>query len=94
MTERRASTGASPDAGVDPAREVYLFAAGRHRAVSRRSDPSALPQLGRSWLCLGVFPLGVQHVELPGTEPEPVITGLLNKGYFVWTISTDEEASL
>lgn len=75
-------------------REVYLFAAGRTRAVSRWPDPSVLPHLGRPWHSRGRVPLGVQHVELPGTEPEPVITALLNQGYFVWTVSTDEEASL
>ena len=94
MTERRESSGASPDAGGDPAREVYLFAAGRHRAVSRWADPSVLPQLESPWHGHGRVPLGVEHVELPGTEPEPVITALLNKGYFVWTVSTDEEAAL
>jgi hypothetical protein len=94
VTQRRESSGASPDAGEEAPREVYLFAAGQHRAVSRWPDPSVLPQLDRPWLCHGTVPLGVQHVELPGTEPEPVITALLNQGYFVWTVSTDEEAAL
>ena len=95
MTNRRESSGASPEANAEEAvREVYLFAAGRHRAVSRRADPGVLPQLGDAWHCHGLVPLGVQHVALPGTEPEPVITALLKQGFFVWRVSTDEEASL
>jgi hypothetical protein len=95
MTVRRSSTGATDDEDI-LSRPAHLYAAGRWRALSTVADPERLPPPpdGTHWDYEGPVALGVQHVELPGTEPEPAITGLAAHGYYIWQISTDETAAL
>lgn len=79
----------------DDARPVHLFAAGNWRAVSYDRDATRIPPPpGLAWRYERLVPLGVHHVVLPGSEPEPALTGLLAKGYYVWRLAPDEEARL
>lgn len=95
MITRRSSTGATTDEDI-LSRPAYLFVSGRWRAVSTRRDMTELPPPpnGAPWCFERSVALGVQRVELPGTEPEPVVTGLAANGYYIWQISTDETAAL
>ena len=95
MPVRRSSTGATDDEDI-LSRPAHLFAAGRWRALTTVADPKGLPPPpdGTNWLYERCVALGVQRVELPGTEPEPAITGLVARGYYIWQISTDETAAL
>jgi hypothetical protein len=95
MPARRSSTGATDDEDI-LSRPAHLYAAGRWRALSIVEDASLLPLApnGILWRYEGCVALGVQRVELPGTEPEPAITGLYAHGHYIWQISTDEAAAL
>ena len=95
MTGRRLSSGAASDADIS-ARPVHLFRAGRWRAVTLAADGNVLPPMdeGTAWIYEGLVPLGVTHVEMPGTEPEPVLGALAARSYYVWKTSSDEEAAL
>ncbi|MBY0227446.1 MAG: hypothetical protein K2Q28_16730 [Hyphomicrobium sp.] len=95
MPVRRSSTGATDDEDI-LSRPAHLYAAGRWRALTAVAEPEGIPPPpdGTHWIYEGCVALGVQRVELPGTEPEPAITGLVARGYYVWQISTDEAAAL
>ncbi len=87
MTAHRSSSGAAFDPD-DAMRPVYLFASGEWRAVATERRPSALPPPpGGQWHFIGCVPLGVRHIQLPGTEPEPVITGIRANGVYVWQVA-------
>jgi hypothetical protein len=85
---RRSSTGAADDEDI-LSRPAHLYASGRWRALSYIADPEKLPLApdGTQWHYEGCLALGVQHVELPGTEPEPAMTGITARGYYIWQTS-------
>ncbi len=94
MSDHRDSSGAADDPEFGSI-AVHLFRSGRTRAVIVERNPGRLPASeGEPWLYEGSYPLGVLHVEMPGTEPEPLIAGLAARGYYVWTVSTDETSAL
>jgi hypothetical protein len=75
-------------AGDEDAIEAYLFrcgATGRH-AVSRDRSGGNLPKPdgGDAWQLVQQIAVGVHEVlPIPG-DPEPVIRGLFDDGYYVW----------
>lgn len=55
----------------------------------RSAETLPMPPSDLVWTYERCIRLGVHNVELPGTEPEPVILGLVARGYYIWQLSTD-----
>ena len=74
----------------DDARPAFLFQSddGALRAVALNASGIGLPALHEGcWQLLGKFMLGVQEPTPMGVAPEPILRGIVAKGYFVY--STD-----
>lgn len=66
-------------------RPAFLFAAGAWRAVTLDSSGSNLPKPEEErWRLVRYFTLGVRDAGLEGIDPEPILRGIVARGYFVW----------
>lgn len=71
---------------VEGGRTAFLFRSGDWLAVTLARDGSNLPEAdcGGPWVLDEEFELGVRH-SVPGSiNPEPVIRGVLRRGYHMW----------
>jgi hypothetical protein len=65
-------------------RPAFLFKSGTLYGVSLDSSGANLPAQSIAWALDRYITLGVRDVGLPNITPEPVIRGIVARGYHIW----------